>query len=223
MQAKARLLIVDDDAEFRENLSQIMLAHGFEIEETNSGKSALSRVQSEPFDIVLLDMMMPGMDGIETLREMEKLSQHPKIILITAFSTVQNAVEAIKRGASDYVSKPFKVEELLAVIQRTLEEAKFEEEIRIEDLDQTLGSLANPIRQKIIALLGSGLPQRLMEIRKILDIEDHTKVVFHLKILKESGLVQQQSDRAYVLSDSGKEVLQFLKSLKSRLPSVPLS
>lgn len=219
MVSKARFLIVDDDPEFRENLSEVLMAHGFEIREATSGKNALAMVQEEAFDIALLDMMMPGMDGIDTLRELKKLDRPPKVILITAFSTVQNAVEAIKHGASDYVSKPFKVEELLAVIQRTLEEAKFEEEIKIEDLDQTLGSLANPIRQKIIALLGAGPPQRLMEIRKTLDIEDHTKVVFHLKILKESGLVQQQDDRSYILSDSGREVLGFLKSLKSRLPA----
>ncbi|MBF0383495.1 MAG: response regulator [Magnetococcales bacterium] len=217
MKHKAKILIVDDDPEFRENLAELLTNTGFLPEVATTGREALEKTESGNFDIVMLDFMMPGMDGIETMREMKRLGRQSKIIMITAFSTVQNAVEAIKQGASDYISKPFKVEELTAVILRTLEEIKFEKAIKIEDLNQTLGSLANPIRQKILALLGARPPMRLMELRQTLYIEDHTKVVFHLKILKESGLVEQYSDRSYSLSASGKEVLGFLVNLKGRV------
>jgi DNA-binding response OmpR family regulator len=217
MSHKSRILVVDDDPEFRENLAELLTNTGFFPEVAITGREALEKTESGNFDIIMLDFMMPGMDGIETMREMKRLGRQSKIIMITAFSTVQNAVEAIKHGASDYISKPFKVEELTAVINRTLEEVKFEKAIQIEDLNQTLGSLANPIRQKIIALLGARTPMRLMEIRQALYIEDHTKVVFHLKILKESGLVEQKSDRSYSLSASGTEVLGFLINLKGRV------
>lgn len=217
MSPKAKILIVDDDSEFRENLAELLSNTGFLPEEAASGYAALEQAKSGDFDIIMLDLMMPGMNGIATMQELQRVGLKAKIIMITAFSTVQNAVEAIKHGASDYISKPFKVEELTAIIQRTLEEARFEKVVQIEDLNQTLGSLANPIRQKIIGLLGTKAPMRLMEIRQALYIEDHTKVVFHLKILKESALVEQHSDRSYSLSASGNEVLGFLVNLKDRL------
>ncbi|MBF0621702.1 MAG: response regulator [Magnetococcales bacterium] len=213
-----KILIVDDDAEFRENLFQALSNLGFSVTESPSGRDALDRTANEFFDIVLIDLMMPNLSGIDTVREMKRRRDRQKVIMITAFSTIQNAVESIKLGVSDYIVKPFKIEDLNAAIHRTLEEARFEDEVRINDLDQTLGSLANSIRQRIIDLLGTKPPMRLMEIRQALYIEDHTKVVFHLKILKESGLVEQHSDRTYTLSAAGVEVLGFLKDLKSRLP-----
>ena len=75
--------------------------------------------------------------------------------MITAFATVENAVDAIKKGASDYISKPFRIEELLTTIRRVIEEGRFEEGITKLDLDYTLSSLANPIRRNILRLLNS--------------------------------------------------------------------
>ncbi|MBF0382806.1 MAG: response regulator [Magnetococcales bacterium] len=217
MHSKAKILIIDDDQDFRRNFLEILVRSGFLAEEAASGVEALPMLQTGKYDIVMLDLMMPKMDGLETLREIKRLGLKSKIVMITAFSTVQNAVEAIKQGASDYISKPFKVEELIAIINRTLEEARFEQAIQIGDLTKTLGSLANPIRQKIMVLLGTRGSMRLMEIRQSLYIEDHTKIVFHLKVLTESGLVEKQLNRSYELSPSGQEVLVFLQSLQTRL------
>jgi DNA-binding NtrC family response regulator len=217
MHSKAKILVVDDDRDFRENFQKALINSGFLAEEAISGEEALTKMKSGNYDIVMLDLMMPRMNGLETLREMKRLGHNSKVIMITAFSTVQNAVEAIKQGASDYISKPFKIEELVSIINRTLEEVKFEQAVQIEDLNQTLGSLANPIRQKIMTLLGKRTSIRLVDIRKSLYIEDHTKIVFHLRILTESGLVEKRPDRMYVLSTSGQEVLGFLKNLQSRL------
>ncbi len=217
MPSQAKILIIDDDQDFRRNFLEILVRSGFVAEEAASGIEALPMLQTGNYDIVMLDLMMPQMDGLETLREIKRRGLKPKIIMITAFSTVQSAVEAIKQGASDYISKPFKIEELTAIINRTLEEARFEQAVQIEDLNQTLGSLANPIRQKIMVLLGARGSMRLMEIRQSLYIEDHTKIVFHLKVLTESGLVEKRSDRKYDLSPSGQEVLGFLKNLQTRL------
>ncbi|MBI4688199.1 MAG: response regulator [Nitrospirae bacterium] len=211
------ILIVDDDAELRANLSEILTGKGYRTEEASSGKEAVERAAAQEFDIVLLDLMMPKMSGMDVLSELRKIKPKTKIIMITAFATVDNAVEAIKKGASDYISKPFKIDELLITIRRALEESRFEEGIKRLDMDYTLSSLSNSIRRKIIKLLSMKDGMHLMEIVRELAIDDHTKVVFHLKILKESGIIEQDKEKSYFLTKEGKKTLDCLNILESYL------
>ncbi len=212
-----KILIVDDDPETRTNIAEILHDAGYYSDEAASGGEAIERITLEYFNIILLDLMMPGMNGIDTLAEVRRLSPKTKIIMITAFATVENAVRAIKKGASDYITKPFKIEELLITIRRVLEEASFEEDIKKLDIDHTLSSLANPIRRKIIQLLCTRKSMRFMEITRELDIEDHTKVVFHLKMLKESGIIAQNKDKSYTLSREGEQTVDCLTILEHYL------
>ncbi|MEW6410038.1 MAG: response regulator [Nitrospirota bacterium] len=212
-----KILIVDDDAELRANLSEILIGAGYHTDEASSGKEAIEKADAEEFDIALLDLMMPKISGIDILTELRKVRPKTKIIMITAFATVENAVDAIKKGASDYISKPFKVEELLTTIRRVLEEARFEEGVRKLDLDYIMISLSNPIRRNIIRLLSSRTSMRLMEITRELDIEDHTKVVFHLKMLKESAIIEQDKEKSYFLTREGERIVNCLKVLESFL------
>lgn len=212
-----KVLIVDDDAELRSTLSEILKGAGYHIDEASSGKEAIERMASKDFDIALLDLMMPKMNGIETLTELKKITPKTKVIMITAFATVENAVDAIKKGASDYISKPFRIEELLTTIRRVIEEGRFEEGITKLDLDYTLSSLANPIRRNILRLLQSRKSMRFMKIVRELDIDDHTKVVFHLKVLKESGIIEQDKDKSYSLTEEGERILSGLKILENYL------
>ena len=126
--------------------------------------------------------------------------------MTTAFGAIENAITAVKKGASHYISKPFRIGDVLTVIKRVLEEAKFEEGVRRLKMDHTLSTLANAIRRRIIWFLHERGHMRLMEITKELNIEDHTKVVFHLRFLKESGLVTQDDWRSYLLTKKGKRV-----------------
>jgi ActR/RegA family two-component response regulator len=135
--------------------------------------------------------------------------------MITAFASVANAVDAIKKGASDYITKPFKIDELINTIRCSLEEAKFEADVKNLDMDQTISSLSNSIRREIIQLLGQNDEMRLMAITRKLKIEDHTKVVFHLRTLKESDLIQQSEDKSYSLTKEGKRVLKSLHILSN--------
>ena len=212
-----KILIVDDDPETRTNIAEILHDAGYYSDEAASGGEAIERITLEYFNIILLDLMMPGMNGIDTLAEVRRLSPKTKIIMITAFATVENAVRAIKKGASDYITKPFKIEELLITIRRVLEEASFEEDIKKLDIDHTLISLSNPIRRKIIQLLCTRKSMRFMEITRELDIEDHTKVVFHLKMLKESGIIAQNKDKSYTLSREGEQTVDCLTILEHYL------
>jgi len=212
-----KILIVDDDSELRATISEILKGKGYFIEEASSGKEAVEKTTNEKFDIALLDLMMPGMNGMDALSEIRKISPKTKVIMITAFATIENAVDAIKKGAYDYISKPFKIEELIYAVKRALEEVRFEEGIKKLDLDYTLGSLTNYIRRNIIKLLSTGKAMRLMEVTKELEIEDHTKVVFHLKILKESGIIEQDKDKRYLLTKEGEKTLDCLKILENHL------
>ncbi len=211
------ILVVDDDTELRANLSKILRDKGYHTDEAPTGKEAIEKVIPKEFDIVLLDLMMPKMSGMDVLVEIRKLRPRTKVIMITAFATVDNAVEAIKKGASDYISKPFKIEELLTTIRRVLEESRFEEGIKKLDMDFTLSSLTNSIRRKIIKLLHRNKGMHLMEITRALDIEDHTKVVFHLKMLKDSEIIGQDKRKSYFLTKEGEKTLECLKILENYL------
>ncbi|MFA4827891.1 MAG: response regulator [Thermodesulfovibrionales bacterium] len=212
-----KILVIDDDDGVRTTLSDLLRCKGYYTCEASSGKDAVEMVKSEDFDIVLLDLMMPGMDGLSTLRELRRLSPKARVIMITAFATVENAVDVIKKGASDYISKPFKTNELLVTIKRVLEEVRFEEGIKKLDLDYALDTLSNSVRRKIMELFCSKTNMRLTEITKKLNIDDHTKILFHLKALKEKGIIEQDKEKSYSLTEEGEKTLNCLKALKNYL------
>jgi DNA-binding NtrC family response regulator len=213
-----KILIVDDDAEFRLNLTEVLTGAGYQPESAATAQEAIARIKTAEFDIILLDFMMPKMNGIDSLLTLKRVQPKAKVIMITAFATVENAVDAMKRGASDYISKPFKIEALLTTIRRVLEEAKFEACVNTLDFDRTLSSLANPIRRNMIKLLHLKGNMRLMEITRELGIDDHTKAVFHLKLLKEAGIIEQDKEKYYSLAREGAKTVDCLRMLENNLP-----
>ncbi len=213
----AKILIVDDDAELRANIREVLVEDGHETFEAADGSDALAQATSGNFNIILLDVMMPNMSGMDILPDLKKNSPRSKIIMITAFATVGNAVEAIKKGACDYISKPFKIDELLITINRALEESKFENSLKNLDFDSLLGALTNPIRREILHFLDMKKKMRLMELSRELKIEDHTKVIFHLKMLREAGIIKQNDDKAYVVTGEGNKTIECLKVMKKHL------
>ena len=213
----SKILIVDDDKEYRENLKEILDNAGYSNDMAGSANQAMQKLGEQKFDVVLLDFMMPGIDGINALGEFKKISPNSKIIMITAFASIENAVVAIKKGASEYISKPFKIEALLLMIKQVIEELRFEGNIKKLKLEGTLSSLSNSIRREIIRLFQTSKKIRLMETARKLDIEDHTKLIFHLKTLKEAKILQQDMKHAYLLTKGGKKVLECLKILDNYL------
>jgi DNA-binding response OmpR family regulator len=206
----ARILVIDDDTELQATIVEVLQSVGFAVESEKSAETALGRLEKESFDIVLLDLIMPGMGGMEALPLIKKACPRAKIIMITAFATVDNAVEAMKRGADDYISKPFKVNELLTTVMRSREEAKFLECRSLLDLESTFSCLANAVRREIIIDLAREGSMRFMDLARHLQIEDHTKVNFHLKVLREAGLVEQDRKKLYLLSREGRKIVECL-------------
>ncbi len=212
-----KILIVDDDTELRESISEILGQEGYDLDAVHDAETALELASDADFDLVLIDLIMPGMGGMSALRLFKEESPNTRIVVMTAFSTVDNAVESMKQGADDYISKPFKIQELLSVVGRNLEEARFLSCKTFLDMDDTFSSLANSIRRKIILLLRREVKRRFMEITRDLEIEDHTKVNFHLKVLKESGLIEQDSDKSYRLTEAGSKVVDCLEFFSNHL------
>ena len=123
-----KLLIVDDELGIRNLLSRVLKNEGYEIRLAESGDQAIEMAREEAPDLALCDIKMPGKDGIATLEELKGISEEIEVIMLTAHSTVESAVQAMKLGAADYLKKPFDVEELKIVIQRILGIAELKRE-----------------------------------------------------------------------------------------------
>jgi len=212
-----KILIVDDDAEFRAHVIEVLKGEGYQTGSAASAKEALQKCDAQEYDVILLDYMMPRKSGIDALLEIRKLLPRAKVIMVTAFATIENAIDAVKKGASDYISKPFKIPELLTTVRKALEEAKFEVCAIKLDADHAISALASPIRRSILKLLRMRGKERLMEITRELGIDDHTKVIFHLRILREAGILEQDHEKAYTLTTEGLRTVECLKTIESYL------
>jgi DNA-binding NtrC family response regulator len=126
--SKPRILIVDDEESPRESL-RFILKDRYEVQAMTDGASALEALRKESPDLVLLDMMMPGMDGLEVLQQVKKLAPGIPAVMVTAVTDAKHAVQAMKLGAADYLCKPFDVEEIRLVVDRTLRERALETEV----------------------------------------------------------------------------------------------
>jgi two-component system KDP operon response regulator KdpE len=114
------VLVVDDEAPLRTVLRSSLSANGCEVEEARSGEEAVAAVERRPFDLVLLDMNMPGMDGLDACREIRRLSPGSGIVMLTVRDTEDDKVGALEAGADDYVTKPFRLRELTARLRAVL-------------------------------------------------------------------------------------------------------
>lgn len=115
-----KVLLVDDEEEFVETLAERMRTRGMEVSTTNSGADALKLVEDEAFDVVVLDLKMPGIDGLEALKRIKQRRPDIQVVLLTGHATVEKGVEAIKEGALEFLEKPID----LASLTETIHKAK---------------------------------------------------------------------------------------------------
>jgi two-component system, NtrC family, response regulator PilR len=118
---ETRILVVDDEISMREFLGILMEREGYRVDLADSAESAVSLLQSANYDLVISDVKMPGMDGLALLAHVKNLSPDTAVIMVTAFSTAEHAVEAMKLGAYDYIAKPFNVEEIRIIVRNALD------------------------------------------------------------------------------------------------------
>ncbi len=134
MANKGKIHIIDDEPIIHEVLGELLASEGYEWESSSGGEEALEKAASRDVDLTLLDLLMPGMDGLEVLHRIKKADPRAVVIIITAYASVESAIEAMKCGAFDYIQKPFKHDELLLTIERALLHKRLQEEnLRLKD------------------------------------------------------------------------------------------
>jgi DNA-binding NtrC family response regulator len=128
MRRNASILVIDDEEIMREILDALLTREGYHVRLAASGAEGLELAKSVPFDAAIVDVMMPGMDGLAALEELKKLDEELPVLMITAFASVETAISAMKRGAFDYITKPFKNDEVLVVVRNAVERRQLKAE-----------------------------------------------------------------------------------------------
>lgn len=122
-----KVLVVDDEADFRETIVKRLQKRRVNVTGAESGEKALELIVAQPFDVVVLDVKMPGLDGIETLREIKKINPFIEVILLTGHASMESGIEGMKLGAFDFVMKPAAIDELLEKMRQAFEKKIVEE------------------------------------------------------------------------------------------------
>lgn len=136
----ANILVADDDVVARELLAEALRKEGYAVEAFASGEDVIARGRHGRVDLVLTDIRMGAVDGLTVLREFKRMSPDTAVVVLTAFGSLEGAIEAIKQGAYDYLAKPFKKEDIKLVVKRSLdhcrlvrENARFREELKSKE------------------------------------------------------------------------------------------
>ncbi|MDQ3488125.1 MAG: sigma-54 dependent transcriptional regulator [Acidobacteriota bacterium] len=201
---KGTILVIDDEEIMREILEALLTREGYEVRLASNASEGLELARSLPFDAAVVDMMMPGMDGISTLEELKKTDDDLPVLMITAFASVENAIKAMKRGAFDYITKPFKNDEVLVVLRNALAQRTLVAENRA--LRQNLQARANRFGE----IIGRSSPMRQVFDLIIQAAPSRTTIL----ISGESGTGKElvaralhqnstRADRAFVTVNSG--------------------
>ncbi|MGC8965606.1 MAG: sigma-54-dependent transcriptional regulator [Caldimicrobium sp.] len=173
---KPKILVVDDEVDILNILKFLLEREGYEVDTTLNGEEAIKKIEKNYYDIVLTDLRMPGISGIVLLEKTKELSPSTEVVIMTAYASIESAVEAIKKGAADYIVKPFINEDLKMRLRRILEHKKLQREVEI---------LKYQLSQKITGDLFFGTSPQMQEILRLLERITPTKST--VLILGESG------------------------------------
>jgi two-component system, NtrC family, response regulator PilR len=148
------ILVTDDEISMREFLKILLEKEGYAVSTAGDGKAALSTLGSKPFDLVISDIKMPQMGGLELLERVKEVNKNLPVVLITAYASPEDAVEAMKNGAFDYITKPFRVEEIKSIVSAALSVNRKEKEVPREEPDSFAGIIGrSPEMRKIFELI----------------------------------------------------------------------
>ncbi len=164
---KANILVVDDEKDICMALNILLTKEGYSVKEAYDGEQALDRIKKEDFDIIMTDIKMGKMDGFEVLKEAQKISPETSVIMMTAFASVGSAVEAMRAGATDYITKPFINDEIRLTIKRILQgrELQMENLILRQELSQRAAAFPQIIgssecMQRVFAVMEKVIPSK---------------------------------------------------------------
>ncbi len=164
---RGTILVVDDEEIMREILETLLTREGYDVKLASSGEEGLELARALPFDAAVVDIMMPGINGIETLDELRRLDEDLAVVIITAYASVESAISAMKSGAFDYITKPFKNDEVLVVIRNAMERRRLVHENRnlrqnIQERYHKFGNIIgrSPKMRQVFDLIIQAAPSR---------------------------------------------------------------
>lgn len=178
----ASVMVVDDEAVARVSLAEILRLEGYQVATAASGEEALSLFnKSGPFDLMVLDLKMPGMDGLEVTKTVRDLSPGTVIVLLTAFATLETAIQAIRNGAHDYLIKPCPIPEVLESVRKGLAKRQQEQQRQhlVSQLQRTLSELVTVEGTEVVEDAAfSSQPSRFVQVRDVVvDRQKHVAML----------------------------------------------
>ena len=203
MAFSANILVIDDEESIRAGCIQTLTENGYRVQAADNGRMGLERVAKESFDVILLDLKMPGIPGIEVLKRLKKNDPNSVVIIITAYGTIDSAVEAMKQGAYDFLTKPFTPETLNSLVQRAIDS-------RLRALEEACVTLALSEETISNTIIGQSneMAKLILLIKKVAATDSTALIMGETGVGKE--LVAQtihrlskRADRPFVTVDCG--------------------
>src|SRR5438128_9337595 len=161
------ILVVDDEEIMRDVLETLLKREGHDVRLASSGEEGLELARTTPFDAAIVDIMMPGINGIEVLDELKRIDEDLAVLIITAYASVESAIAAMKAGAFDYITKPFKNDEVLVVVRNAMERRRLVHENRAlrQNIQERYHKFANiigksPRMRQVFDLIIHAAPSR---------------------------------------------------------------
>ena len=208
-----RILVVDDEPLMRDFLVETLQRKKYLVEAVGNGSQAIEKVKVEYYDLLITDIRMPEVSGMEVLEEVKKINPETEIIMITAFGTIENAVGAMKLGAYDYITKPFSADEIEIVVDRAMERQRLRDENRILRSDNT--QLRNLLKEKYTFSSIVGVSEVMRKVYDAIEMIAPTKAT--IMIYGESGTGKELVARA-IHYNSDRQNKPFIKVSCAALP-----
>ena len=143
MPQQPSILLIEDEANLRHNLGVLLEGEGYRVVSAEDGAEGIRKLQEEPFDLVITDVVMPEVDGFQVMEYLKDYAPDVAVVAITAYVSTESAIEALRRGAYDYIAKPFDVDLMQLVVKRALEKARMQKAFR-----QYMGELERQVEER---------------------------------------------------------------------------
>ncbi|TKB55016.1 response regulator [Ferrimonas aestuarii] len=202
------VLVAEDDLNLKESIVEALELEGFNVKAVDDAEAALDLAEQNEFDVALFDLVMPGMTGVEAIASLRRQQPSIGVVITTAFATVDTAVDAMKRGADDFIPKPFNLATLAMTLRRVQAQKQPEMVMEEEQANQVFSALSNPLRRAVLQQLAQHKKLRFMDLCRLAGVENHTQFNFHLKQLRLCGLVEQNANKVYFLTTQGQQMVE---------------